>query len=151
MKKRLILAVILIMMLTGCSKTVSYKYNEAESQNGDWSVESGKILVRDGEDLVKFKVKYEGETLISEGKQWDCRVMVCKKNVKSSFDNAITLCSRTDINGIEIAKGDKKVMDNDNDIIDIENDYDFSTIYLSIRYSKENVDSEDIIEVSLKK
>jgi hypothetical protein len=148
MKKKLLLVVILIMTLAGCGKTVSYKYNETASQNGDWSVDSGKISLRDGKDSFKFKVKYEGETLISEGKLWNCKVMVREKNKETSLDDAKVLFTRTDIDGKEIAKGDIKVVDTDHDVIDIENDYDFSTIYLSIEYSKENETVELRIRIS---
>lgn len=150
MIKRLLLIIMLIMMLTGCSKTVSYNYIEAESQNDDWSVENGKISIREGGDLLKFKIKYKGETLINEGERWNCKVMVCEKNKESSIDEAKVIFTRTDIYGKEISKGDIKVVDTDNDIIDIENDYDFSTIYLNIEYTKENKAYEDIIELSLK-
>ena len=77
--------------------------------------------------------------------------MVREKSKETSLDEAKVLFTRTDIDGKEIAKGDIKVVDTDHDVIDIENDYDFSTIYLSIEYSKENEICEDIIELSLNK
>lgn len=149
MRKKLFLAVILVMMFAGCSKSVSYKYNEADSQNGDWSVTSGKIVIREGDDTINFKLKYKGDSLISEGMQWDGSIMVCEKNSKKSYKDAKILCTRSDINGKKIVKGDTKIVDYDNDIIDILNDYDFSKVYIKIRYYKENISCEDIIEVSL--
>lgn len=145
MIKKLILIVLVIMMFTGCSKTISYKYNEAVSQNGDWLVEKGRISIRDGEDLIKFEIKYIGDTLIEKGNQWNCKVLVCKKSKESSIDEVI--CTRNDIYGIEMDEGDTKVVKTDNDVINIENDYDFDSVYLKIEYTKESEVYEDIIEL----
>jgi len=149
MKKKLILIILVIMMFTGCSKTVSYKYNEAVSQSGDWSVENGRISIREGGDL-EFKVKYIGDTLIEEGKSWTCKVLVCKNNKEISIDEAEVIFTRLDIYGKEITDGDTKVVSTDDDVINIENDYDFSSVYLKIEYTKNNEVNEDIIELSLK-
>ena len=140
--KKLILIILVAVMLTGCSNAVSYKYDEAISQNGDWSVESGQISVKNGEDLVNFKVKYIGDTLIKEGTSWTCKIMV-GKNSKEIF-------SVLNIHSKEIAKGDVKDVSTEKDVIDIDNDYDFKSAYLQIKYSKNNTDCEDIIKVELK-
>lgn len=150
MIKKLILIILVIMMFTGCSKTISYKYNEAVSQSDDWSVENGLISIREGGDLLKFEIKYIGDTSIDEGEPWSCKVLVCEKNKKSSIDEVEVIFTRYDIYGKAMVDGDTKVVNTDNDVIDIENSYDFSSVYLKITYTKESKVYEDIIELSLK-
>lgn len=150
MIKKVLLIVMVIMMFTGCSRTISYKYGDAVSKNGDWSVENGRISIKKGDDSVKFDVKYIGDTLIEQGESWSCSVMVCKENTESSIDNAEVIFSRNDIYAKEIAEDDIKAVETDNDVISIDNDYDFSTIFLYVEYTKEKEEYEDIIELSLK-
>ncbi|MDF2885604.1 MAG: hypothetical protein K0R54_6180 [Clostridiaceae bacterium] len=145
--KKLILIFLVAIMFTGCSKTVSYKYNEAISQNGDWSAENGKISIKNGGDLVKFKVKYIGEALIEEGESRTYKVLVCKNNEASSIDNADIIFTTHTIYGKEMAEGDIKVISTENDVVNSENDYDFNSVYLQIEYTKNNEDYEDIIEL----
>ena len=147
--KKLILIFLVIIMFTGCSKTDTYKYNEAESQNGDWSVKNGKISLKDGGAFVKFELTYIGDGAIDEDKSWSCDVMACETNKESSIYNAEALFTRVDINGIEMTEGDTKVVSNEN-YIDLENEYDFNHVYLKIEYTKNNEDYEDNIELSLK-
>lgn len=149
MKTKFILLFLLVMILTGCSKTVAYKYNDAESQNGDWSVKNGRISVKDSEILLNFNVKYLGDTQIEEGNSWTCKVFVCENNKELSMDEADVIFTQLDINGKVVTNGDTKVVSNDNDIINTEKEYDFSSVYLEIIYNKNNEVIEDIIELSL--
>ncbi len=149
--KKIILIFLIAIIFTGCSKTISYKYNETISQNGDWSVENGQISIKKGEALVKFKVKYIGEALIEEGESRTYKVLVCKNNEASSIENADVISTTHDINGKEMAEGDIKVISTENDVINLENDYDFNSVYLQIEYTNNNEDFEDIIELYSKK
>jgi hypothetical protein len=74
-----------------------------------------------------------------------------KKNKESSIDEADVIFTRLDIYGKEITGGDTKVVSTNDDVINIENDYDFSSVYLKIEYTKNNEFFEDIIDLSLKK
>jgi hypothetical protein len=150
MIKNFILLVLVVMMFTGCSKTVTYKYDEAISQNGDWSVNKGHISIKDSKGTIKFNVKYNDDTLIKEGESWYCEVLVCKNNIESSIDEAEVIFTRHDIYGKEIAEGDTKAVDTDENTIDIDNDYNFSTVYLRIEYTKGDEFYEDYIELSLR-
>lgn len=147
--KKLILILLVVIIYTGCSKTDTYKYSEAGSQNGDWSVKNGNISTKDGGCFVKFKIAYIGDGNIDEGKSWPCKVMACETNKEISINNADVIFTRQDIYTEEMSEGDTKVVSNDNDI-NLENEYDFSYIYLKIEYTKNNEDYEDIIGLSLK-
>ena len=146
--KKLIIILLAAIMFTGCSKTVSYKYNEAISQNGDWSVENGQISIKQDGTFVKFKIKYIGEALIEEGESRTYKVLVGKNGEALSIDNAEVISTTHTIYGKEIAKGDIKVISTENDAVNLENDYDFNSVYLQIEYTKSNEDCKDIIELS---
>lgn len=75
--------------------------------------------------------------------------MACETNKEISINNADVIFTRQDIYTEEMSEGDTKVVSNDNDI-NLENEYDFSYIYLKIEYTKNNEDYEDIIGLSLK-
>lgn len=147
--KKLILIFLVIIMFTGCSKTDTYKYNEAVSQNGDWSVKNGNISLKDRDAFVKIKLTYIGDATIDEGKSWSCKVMACETNKECSIYNADTIFTRLDIYGKEMTDGDTKVVSNENDV-NLENEYDFNHVYLKIEYTKNNEEYEDNIELSLK-
>ncbi|MDF2820622.1 MAG: hypothetical protein K0R15_1063 [Clostridiales bacterium] len=147
--KKLILIFLVIIMLTGCRKTDTYKFSEAVSQNGDWSVKNGNISLKDGGASVKIKLTYIGDGTIDEGKSWSCKVMVCETNKESSIYNADDIFTRLDIYGKEMTEGDTKIVSNEN-VVNIENEYDFNHVYLKIEYTKNNEEYEDNIELSLK-
>lgn len=148
--KKLVLIILVFTMFTGCSKTTSYEYIEGESQNADWSVESGKIWIRDGEDSLKFKVKYIGDYLIEEGETWSCEVLVCKKDEESSIQDAEVIFTRLDISSKEMSSGYTKIVDTTRDMFDIENDYDFSSVYLRINYAKNNEANDVVMKLLVK-
>ncbi len=149
MRGKIVCIILVVIMLVGCSQTVRYKYDEFESQNGDWILESGRVSIRDGDDSIIFKIKYNSDEVINKGESWSCDLLICEENKGKSIDEADVIFSRIDVYANAIEFGDVKVVKTDNDVLNTRNDYDFDNIYLKIVYTLDNEERIDIIEISL--
>ena len=118
-------------------------------------MKKGQIKVKRGQVFLSFQVKYIGDAEIEEGNSWSCEVMVHKDKQDDVLDESMEhhsnkaelLFSRLDVCSKKIAHGDSKKVDSSELVIDIEEQYDYSTVFLKITGSRGEKTYEDLIEL----